>query len=222
MYICTQMNHIKTFINPMKRLLFAISLLAFVVGCVGNSNKESEDTKPKETSGPYKVGDLYLEGDVLGVVFETKSGGMHGKIVSVDEERMQWCDDSVIDVRTDATNEYDGAENTAILMNRYDADKYYAAYWCADYGYGWYMPAKKELEKIFQNMSKINSTLSKYGYSQLKNWCWSSTESVDDKFCAWGVRMSFGYTSTTVSTTATMCAPCSLFRNLGLLADAAV
>lgn len=179
----------------MKRLLFAISLLAFVVGCGGNSNKESEDIQLKETSGPYKVGDLYFEGDVLGVVFETKSGGMHGKIVSVDEEKMQWCDDSVKDVRTDATNEYDGAVNTAKLTNRYDADKYYAAYWCADYGYGWYMPAKKELEKIFQNKSKINSTLSKYGYSQLEgSWHWSSTESVGNEFCAWNVRMYDGGT----------------------------
>ncbi len=185
------MNHLKTFINPMKRLLFAISLLAFVVGCGGNSN----NTQLKETSGPYQVGDLYFEDDVLGVVFEVTHGGMHGKIVSVDEEEMQWCDDSVDDVRTDATNEYDGAVNTAKLMNRYDADKYYAAYWCADYGYGWYMPAKKELEKIFQNKSKINSTLSKYGYSQLEgSWYWSSTESVNDEFCAWYVYVGNGYT----------------------------
>lgn len=172
----------------MKRLLFAISLLAFVVGCGGNS----KDTQLKETSGPYKVGDLYFEGDVLGVVFEVTHGGMHGKIVSVDEESMMWCDDSVDDVRTHATNEYDGAVNTATLMNRYDADKYYAAYWCADYGYGWYMPAKKELEKIFQNKSKINSTLSKYGYSQLRVFYWSSTESVGDKSCAWRIDMRNG------------------------------
>lgn len=190
MYICTNMNHVKTFINPMKRLLFAISLLAIVVGCGGNS----KDTQLKEISGPYKVGDLYFEGDVLGVVFEVTHGGMHGKIVSVDEEKMQWCDDSVYEIATYATNEYDGAVNTAKLMDRYDADKYYAAYWCADYGYGWYMPAKKELEKIFQNKSKINSTLSKYGYSQLKHWYWSSTESVNYKSCAWGVRMSSGST----------------------------
>lgn len=186
----------------MKRLLFAISLLAFVVGCGGNSNKannsnqannESEDIQPKETSGPYKVGDLYFEGDVLGVVFETKSGGMHGKIVSVDEELMKWCDDSVYEIATYATNEYDGAVNTAKLMNRYDADKYYAAYWCADYGYGWYMPAKKELEKIFQHKSKINSTLSKYGYSQLEeSLYWSSTEVVGYEFCAWGVTVIYG------------------------------
>ena len=199
------MNHLKTVINPMKRLLFAISLLAFVVGCGGNSNKEnnsnkanneSEDTQLKETSGPYKVGDLYFEGDVLGVVFEVTHGGMHGKIVSVDEERMKWCDDSVYEIATYATNEYDGAVNTAKLMNRYDADKYYAAYWCADYDYGWYMPAKKELEKIYQNKSKINSTLSKYGYSQLEgSWYWSSTESVDEKFCAWYVLMNDGRTS---------------------------
>ena len=174
----------------MKRLLFAISLLAFVVGCGGNS----KDTQLKETSGPYKVGDLYFEGDVLGVVFEVTHGGMHGKIVSVDEERMQWCDYSVYEITTYATNEYDGAVNTAKLMNRYDADKYYAAYWCADYGYGWYMPAKKELEKILQNMSKINSTLSKYGYSQLRGYYWSSTESVDIEFCAWGVYMLSGST----------------------------
>lgn len=191
------MYHLKTFINPMKRLLFAISLLAFVVGCGGNSNKannESEDTQLKETSGPYKVGDLYFEGDVLGVVFEVTHGGMHGKIVSVDEESMMWCDDSVYEIATYATNEYDGAVNTAKLMNRYDADKYYAAYWCFDYGNGWYMPAKEELEKIYQNMSKINSTLSKYGYSQLRGVYWSSTESVVGTFCAWNVVVYNGYT----------------------------
>lgn len=190
------MNHLKTFINSMKRLLFAISLLAFVVGCGGNSKKEGDDTQLKETSGPYKVGDLYFEGDVLGVVFEVTHGGMQGKIVSVDEESMQWCDDSVDEITTYATNEYDGAVNTTKLMNRYDADKYYAAYWCANYGNGWYMPAKKELEKIYQNISKINSTLSKYGYSQLtRSWYWSSTESVIAKFCAWDVYMGGGGTT---------------------------
>ncbi len=195
MYICTQINYLKTFINTMKRLLFAISLLAFVVGCGGNSKKEGDDTQLKETSGPYKVGDLYFEGDVIGVVFETKSGGMHGKIVSVDEEKMQWCDDSVYEITTYATNEYDGAVNTAKLMKRYDADKYYAAYWCADYGYGWYMPAMKELEKILQKKSKINSTLSKYGYSQLEEtWYWSSTEVVGDELFAWRVLMDYGRT----------------------------
>ena len=58
------------------------------------------------------------------------------------------------------------------------------------------MPAKKELEKIFQYKSKINSTLSKYGYSQLEeSLYWSSTEVVDYEFCAWGVTVIYGDTN---------------------------
>ena len=183
----------------MKRLIFALGLMMLAIGCVGGGNN-ADDGKLKETSAPYKVGDIYFEDGVLGVVFETKSGGMHGKIVSVDFEFMQWCDDEVCYNDTNAQNKYDGKINTIELMKLYNADMYYAAWWCANYGYGWYLPAKGELDNIYKNRSVINCTLSNYGFAPLNadmSLHWSSTENNkpqynDTRVNVWGVNMSNG------------------------------
>ena len=192
----------------MKKLLFAFCALTLVMGCGGKSEKKGDNASGeiqvvtpeviqevneiKETKGPYKVGDLYFEDGVIGAVFEATHGGLHGKIVSVDCEELQWCDDSLSEVQTYTDNLYDGALNTWELMNRYDADKYYAASWCVNYGDGWYLPAKNELENIYAYKDKINSTLEDYGFETINGSGihWSSTERYNSY--AWYVPMCNG------------------------------
>lgn len=161
----------------MNRLLFVFGLMMFAIGCAGGGNKE-DDGKLRETSAPYKVGDIYFENGVLGVVFDVTSDGMHGKIVSVDEAQMQWCDASVEIYDTYARDDYDGQFNTKTIMALQNADMYYAASWCVAHGQGWYLPAIDEVVTICKNMPYINPTLSKYGYNEIQNFAnyWSSTE----------------------------------------------
>ena len=64
--------------------------------------------------------------------------------------------------------------------------------WCSEKGEDWYLPAKEELEAIFNNKSAISSTLAEYGTELRDEWYWSSTEG--DEFCAWGVNMYVGTT----------------------------
>uniref|UniRef100_UPI00405657EA hypothetical protein n=1 Tax=Alistipes sp. TaxID=1872444 RepID=UPI00405657EA len=53
-----------------------------------------------------------------------------------------------------------------------------------------------ELKSIYNNKSKLNTTLQKYGTALKDGWYWTSTEYVNYKpeFCAWGVYMGNGHT----------------------------
>ena len=153
--------------------------------------------KVPETSAPYKVGDYYNENGRQGVVFEVSDGGRHGKIVSLDEAHLQWCNYKQYDKRIalGLTNDSDGKANTDKVMQRGDKDQYPAFVWCRDKGEDWYLPAKDELWAIFFSKSKINSTLAEYGAQRTNGWYWSSTEYEDDpEFCACHVNLTNGYT----------------------------
>ena len=65
--------------------------------------------------------------------------------------------------------------------------------WCNKKGEDWYLPAVVELKAIYDNKSKINSTLAKYG-AKIDDYYWSSTESEIQKFSAWYVYMGTGLT----------------------------
>ena len=157
----------------------------------------TQSGKPIQT---YKVGDYYNENGKKGIVFEVWDGGRHGKIVSLDETKAEW------DLRvkyedgqhkngtmTYADSESDGKANTDKLMSRNDSQYFLAAKWCRDKGASWYLPVKNELRAIYNNKDKINNSLTKVGATTLNNsYYWSSTEK--DGFCAWLVKLSYGYT----------------------------
>lgn len=152
--------------------------------------------KPIQT---YEVGDYYNENGKKGIVFEVWDGGRHGKIVSLYVTAAQWDsrakdeDGQWIDVpMTYADSDSDGKANTDKLMSRNDSQYFLAAKWCRDMGISWYLPAKNELKAIYNNLDKINNSLTKVGATTLFNSYWSSTEG--NELCAWLVAMSDGYT----------------------------
>lgn len=151
----------------------------------------------------YNVGDYYNEDGKEGVVFQVWDGGRHGKIVSLDETKAPWDSRVKWDsangwsggTRTYADSESDGKANTDKIMARSDSQYFDAFEWCRAKGSSWYLPAKDELKRIYNNKDKLNSTLRQYGTSLSDVFYWSSTEYVDYKpeFCAWDVLMSIGY-----------------------------
>ncbi len=189
----------------MKRFLFAMLALTLAVGCGGADKKEkktekSDEGKQVDVGIAYKVGDYYNENGKEGVVFEVSADGRHGKIVSLDQTSAPW--DSRVDLtdngewingtETGANSKSDGKANTDIIMSRSDSKYFEAFVWCRNKGNDWYLPVVVELKAIYDNKSKINSTLAKYG-AQLKDDCyWSSSE--DDEFRAWFVSMYDGDT----------------------------
>ena len=84
----------------------------------------------------YSVGDFYDDGTKQGVVFEVSRDGKHGKIVSLNQEYLEWCTDEQYDKGrlVGADSETDGKINTDIVMRRGDYAEYPAFKWCNDYG----------------------------------------------------------------------------------------
>ena len=168
--------------------------------------------EPEKTSTTYKIGDYYNVNGKEGVVFEVTDGGRHGKIVSLDETEAQWdsrvelnddfddFNDLINGTKTGANSYSDGKANTDKVMSRADSQYFKAFVWCRKKGADWYLPAYDELKAIYNNKSKINCTLAKYGtelyHSDLFDFYWSSTEEEDiPEFWAWFVSMFNGYTN---------------------------
>ena len=138
----------------------------------------------------YQVGDYYDDGEKQGVVFEVDGLGRHGKIVSLDEEDLQWCTGEESNIG--ALDSYNGRNNQDLIEQIADwRTKYPAFAWCADRGEGWYLPSPNELRTIYRVKDKVDKTLEKMSGDKFQNyWYWSSTESIDD--CAWLVYLSSG------------------------------
>ena len=156
---------------------------------------------PEPLEKTWKVGDYYNVYGKEGVVFWVDETGKHGKIVSVDESKLQWCTEDefnkgVTGIATDRSN---GMNNLRSVMKIAGwKDKYPAFAWCADHGDGWYLPAIDELKELLLNdevHAKVNGTLEQkrvlvmYSKGAYKLY-WSSTEY--DKCYAWDVYMRFG------------------------------
>lgn len=107
----------------------------------------------------YNVGDYYPDADdsstAVGVVFQTTNGGVHGKVISLDETTTQW---STVNNYLIIDDYNDGAANTKIIMEQAEAaTKYPATAWCVAKGTGWYLPAMGELEE-FGRILRANVT----------------------------------------------------------------
>lgn len=164
----------------MKRFLFAMLALVLAVGCGGADKKNKEAERPDDglgVDGIYEVGDYYNRDGKEGVVFEVKSGGKHGKIISLDEADKAWCTVEQFDKGSLAgsNDPYDGMVGTQAILEREDCEEYPAVMWCAEKGDGWYLPSKFELEKILSNYKKINETLRRHDAPELEKLYWSST-----------------------------------------------
>ena len=141
----------------------------------------------------YKVGDYYNENDKEGVVFSVDATGRHGKIVSLDEAKLQWCTEVQYDrkIFVGAGSSTKGKLNTDIVMARADREEYPAFMWCREKGADWYLPSKKELGELSEVETIVNETMRSKGGKNVSDLYWSSSE--DDKFCAWVVNMNDGY-----------------------------
>lgn len=148
----------------------------------------------------YKVGDYYDDGTKKGVVFYVTDDGKHGKIVSLDQAKKQWCTEERCDkiIAVGALSTDNGKANTNKVMARSDSKEYPAFSWCRAKGKDWYLPAIDELELLLLNDSVrnvVNSTLAEYGADGLWDenaWYWSSSEYVNEKTFARLVSMYSG------------------------------
>ena len=110
-----------------------------------------------------------------GVGCQKKTATSKGMLISLTETSLAWGEYGVI---TNARDNDNGANNMATITWLSSWKTTYPAFkWCYDYGTGWYLPARNELETIYNNKSAINKMLSTLGCSTLgTGYYWSSTE----------------------------------------------
>ena len=134
----------------------------------------------------WKVGDYYNVDGKEGIVFQVDGTGKHGKIVSLDETKLQWftgvgsgsrkivwCPtDAVFKEQPVAVDLVDGMLNLKAVMENYLWREEYPAFaWCADHGDGWYLPAIYELSQLISVKNKLKR--------KINGEYWSSTEGQD-------------------------------------------
>lgn len=124
-----------------------------------------------KNASSYAIGDFYPNSNnPEGVVFDVSDGGLHGKIVSLDEiSSVKWSYD--ITWMPNCSDKDDGSRNK---MSR---SRSQLAGWCYDHGDNWYCPARFELAKLSKTtLSKVNATLVSKGYTKHEGFYWSSTQ----------------------------------------------
>lgn len=139
----------------MKKILFAIIALL----CTLNSSAKS-----------YKVGDIYNENGLKGIVVRVDASGEHGLIMSLKKSAKKWLDGSDEKFSTNAYYEDDGEKNMAVIEKYIkDNGKTWSMFpyfeWCRSLGDGWYAPATDELKDILQ---VINGGEGKYNQKIMK------------------------------------------------------
>ncbi len=130
-----------------------------------------------------------------GVVFWVNPSGEHGKVVSIyDVAGVVWSNVGSPTIGTSAQSDINGAGNTVAIMMQSGHIRS-AAQHCADLAYGdyddWYLPAKDELDEVYQNKAAINTTAVANGGEDFTDFgYWSSTES---GISAWGQFFNNGF-----------------------------
>ena len=144
----------------------------------------------------YAVGDYYNENDKKGIIFEVDATGRHGKIMAMRDlpEELEWCTKEEYDkrVKIGVEDEKDGMKNLQIIRQIPGWWRKYPAFaGCAALGEGWYLPAKKELEKLGDNWKSLSEKAEYFGGEGLvKIRRWSSSEAHSKS--AWFVLFGFG------------------------------
>lgn len=143
----------------------------------------------------YRVGDYYDDGIKQGVVFEVDSTGLHGKIVSLAEAKLQWCTEAEYKqaIKIGTTDKENGQNNQTVIEQITDwRTKYPAFAWCADQGEGWYFPAIDELKIIFDVSAAVTRMLQQQGGGNLSEPLWSSTE--ENQLRGWRIKENRSHT----------------------------
>ncbi len=158
---------------------------------------ETAQAPQPETVRAYQVGDLYDVGEVRGVVIATTNGGIHGLILSLEQELGRWDTFEKEEMCTvGASAEHDGSLNMEavaryIAQNNLTWEHFPAFQWCRALGEGWYLPSIDEWLTISFNFNggsrtqynrearnRVNDTLKKAGGKRLDKmlYYYSSTE----------------------------------------------
>lgn len=104
-------------------------------------------------SRSYRVGELFSEGGVVGIVIHATDDGRHGLLVSLDMDQMTFAGSGLEKVAIGMDDRLDGWRNMKVLERFVQANGltwgcFPAFAWCRGQGPGWYLPAVDELKYL--------------------------------------------------------------------------
>ena len=105
------------------------------------------------SSRRYRVGDIYQENGLKGIVVQVDQSGGHGLIMSLTADGSRWSKGGDLKTETECFDQNDGQKNLEAI-ERYVAetgcswDDFPMFKWAKSLGDGWYIPANSELEVI--------------------------------------------------------------------------
>ena len=124
-----------------------------------------------------------------GVVFFVDNSNQHGWAVHLQNQgNRRWMQSDALDFNfKTARDDINGFSNTQAIRTAGGASAYPAAY-AVDFERGWYLPALRQLEVLFENKDTINAVLKKIkGAHLLDGKYWSSTRDSNLSYFAWAV-----------------------------------
>ena len=154
----------------MKKYLLMLVGALMLVSC-GTTKYVS----PQSASTIYKVGDIYNQNGVKGIVVLVDASRQHGLIMSLEASKGSWCSKKDLRYSTNAFFEDDGEKNmiaieNCIKENNATWDDFPIFQWARSLGDGWYIPAKNELiicipniQRAFKNVKALNKHITSYG-----------------------------------------------------------
>jgi len=124
-------------------------------------------------SKAYKIGDIYKENGVTGIVVKISDDGRHGLIMSLDLSTDRWLKDKDAKFETGALFEDDGAKNMVAIeqyinTNSKSWDDFPLFAWARNLGAGWYIPAKDELVSVGEAINGGKGDSQTYSESTIK------------------------------------------------------
>ena len=156
----------------------------------------------QSASTTYKVGDMYNQNGVKGVVVKVDATGQHGILMSLEGSKEKWTSDKKFNFETNAFFEDDvGTDMRRRIVAEWS--DFPVLNWARSLGEGWYIPAKDEVAEIWKNMSGgsgeykfsnfAKNDFQKFDYAQRE---YGGAKLVDDRFKIGTRQPYYWYTST--------------------------
>jgi len=139
------------------------------------------------STATYKVGDIYSNGKIKGIVVSISANGKHGKIISLKQSNST----TIWATRYNyigAINKSEGKENCKLFD---DIQDYPIMNRCVAEGVDWYLPSIEEMECIYKNIDTINKILLENGNVTIEPFELYWTSSEKDRYQAVAIQSTY-------------------------------
>lgn len=145
----------------MKKYLLILVGALMLVSCGTTKYVPTQNASTK-----YKVGDVYNQNGLKGIVVAVDASGQHGTIMSLESSNAKWCANKDLKFETSAFYEDDGQKNMEVISkyvenNSVSWSDFPLFSWAKSLGDGWYIPAKEEALAIWKNINGGSNTYNK-------------------------------------------------------------